>query len=200
MRTSILKDQSGLITVDFIFSLLLVGGFFSVLFALSLTLSVVEITQYITFATARNYHAAHWSINQQTNEGTQKYFDLTRGNKVFSPFFSNGWFEINGGENGGLDDWNNLYNQGGADSSNFIGSRVQLNAKVLEFQIPLFGDSYSEEDVFTANVASYLNREPSSEECLEFMNETRLEAIRSLDASYSAAPLDNYQAFADNGC
>lgn len=197
----LIKNESGIITIDFIFALVLVGGFFSIMFALSLTLSVVELTQYITFATARNFHAAHWDTDAQREAAEIKFNDLTK-NEIISPLLSNGWFELSG-DGGGIDDYNDLYGQdpNTDDSANFIGSRVQLNAKVLEFNIPLIGDTHDDEGVFTANIASYLNREPTSVECLNFMlEENRFQAIKALDSTYSGGSIGEYKVMADNGC
>lgn len=200
----VLKDERGIITFDFIFAFVMVWGFTSILFALTLTLSVVEISQYVSFSTARTFHAAHWSPELQNEIGEEKYSQLIN-NPVLSPLFNNGWFTIS--QNAGLGDWNELYPQSQdprdneGDSDNFIGSRLTLNAKILEIQIPLIGLTYDDSDAFTANVASYLNREPTSEECLEFGSEdNRFRALKRLDATYNRSEVKNYVHFADNGC
>ncbi len=53
------KKSAGFITIDFIFALITVFGLSTLLFALTFTLSVVEIVQYITFSSARSFYAAH---------------------------------------------------------------------------------------------------------------------------------------------
>lgn len=199
MHKSLLKSQSGLITIDFIFASILVGGFFAILFSLMLTLSVVEVTQYITFATARVYHGGHWSKEKQEELANTKFQQLIE-DPVVAPLFKNGWFELTGGP--GIQDWNELYQQTEEDDSgNFIGSRVQLAAKIMEFRIPLIGETSDLENAFSANVASYLNREPTSMECYEFMSaENRFEAIKNLDATYRNSNVRDYVVMEDNGC
>lgn len=202
-----LQNQSGIITIDFIFAFVLVWGFFSIFFALSLTLTVVEVTQYITFSTARTFHAGHWDVGQQVALGEEK-FQTLRSHPTIAPLFSNGWFEL--GTSSGLaesvgNQWNRLYPQPTSgeegDSSNFIGSRVSLNAKILHYRIPLVGSTTDDEDAFQANVGSYLNREPSSVECLNFMSAgNRFNAIKQLDPSYNRPEIKNYALLADNGC
>ena len=194
-----IKSQAGLLTIDFIFASILVGGFFAILFSLMLTLSVVEITQYITYATARVYYTSHWNPELQQKLAAEKFKQLTE-DPAISPFFKNGWFELTGGP--GIKDWNELYPQDpGEDSGNFIGSRITLSAKILEFRIPLIGETSTLDNAFSANVASYLNREPTSTECLEFFsNENRFEAIKNLDSSYRDTNVGEYVVVSDNGC
>ena len=50
-----IRNQRGFITIDFLFSLVLVLGFSALLFIMTFTLLVAEVTQYITYAAARNY-------------------------------------------------------------------------------------------------------------------------------------------------
>lgn len=196
-----LQNERGLVTIDFIFASILIGGFFAILFSIMLTLSVVEVTQYITYATARTFYAGHWDRTQQENLGEAKFNELIE-NETVSPFFNNGWFELEGGP--GIQDWGDVYpssRNASEDSANFIGSRIELNAKILEFRIPLIGDTSDLDDAFKANVASYLNREPTSQECLEFLNEqNRFEAIKRLDGSYRNSAIRDYVRVADNGC
>ena len=200
-KSSALRNEAGLLTLDFIFASIFIGAFFSILFSIMLTLSVVEVTQYVSYSTARNFYAAHWDKENQTSLATKKFNELI-ANPAIASFYQNGWFELKGGP--GVQDWNQIYE--GAlnpqqDSNNFIGSRLQLNAKILEFNVPLIGSTSGLDDAFKANVASYLNREPTSTECLDFMNkENRFAAIQQLDASYKNSLIRNYIVMVDNGC
>lgn len=197
----LLNNQRGLITIDFMFASVLVGGFFAILFSLMLALSVVEITQYVTFATARNYFAAHWNIERQEEVAGKKFQELTES-QVLSPFYSNGWFELKGGP--GVQNWVQIYENEPKfliEHASFHGSRIELNAKILEFRIPLIGDTTDTEDVFKANVSTYLNREPTSVECIDFMSEgSRFSAITQLDADYRNSNVRDYVRITDNGC
>lgn len=51
-RSFLIQQNKGGITVDFIFGFTLIMGFAAILFALSLTLTVASISQYITFVSA----------------------------------------------------------------------------------------------------------------------------------------------------
>src|SRR5262245_8889364 len=87
------KSQRGSITLDFVFALVLISGFSAVLFSLSISLVVVEITQFMTFAAARTYMAGHTSVEEQERLGLQKWDELKRDSEL-GVFFANGWFEF----------------------------------------------------------------------------------------------------------
>ncbi len=59
MKNPRYTSQSGMITVDFLFAFVLVMGFAAILFSLSMTLTVAEVTQYATYTAARAYTAGH---------------------------------------------------------------------------------------------------------------------------------------------
>ena len=84
-----MKNQSGFITVDFLFAIVLILGLSSLMFVLSFTLSVASITQYITYAAARNYEAAHIDEATQELRAQMNYQELI-SNPVFKPLYANG--------------------------------------------------------------------------------------------------------------
>jgi hypothetical protein len=197
-----LKDQHGLITIDFIFAITLVFGMTMVLFSLSLSLSVIEVTQYITFAVARNYHAAHIDPQTQTETARQKYVNLV-SSPALKPLFTGGWFVISKPEDIELGPAEDLASANSEpDRGIFTGARVALNAKALEIRIPFFGTTFDQEDGFATRVSSFIGREPSTAECMGF-NQQRFNAIISLDqANYGSPGVDPnaYAVMGDNGC
>lgn len=198
-----LHDESGVLTLDFLFAFTLVFGMTLVLFAVCLSLTVVELTQYVTYSVARNYYAAHDSRQLQTDVARTKFEQLTRDTAAFAPLFSSGWFQLSNLEVGPAAEAQSLadYPQQGdyVERSTFVGARVTLNAKVLEIRIPFFGDTYEQEDGFITRVSTFIGRAPSNEECLS-LNANRWQAIRSLDSGYQLAPEGGYTVQADNGC
>jgi len=203
-----MRNQRGLITVDFLFALVLILGFSGILFTVTLTLSVASITQYITFASARNYSAAHVTPEAQIARGQMKYQELI-ASPVFRSFFRNGWFAVDAQANIG-DHTQRIpgFQQAAGGTNKFWGVGTQFVAKILDFQIPFFGSTTSEGDGsgagFRAYIGSYLNREPTTEECLEF-TKARWVAIRALShsggASYSSGTsATGYYPTADDGC
>jgi hypothetical protein len=195
------KDEAGILTLDFIFSSVLVFGFIAILFTVCLTLSVSYIVQYISYASARNYFAGHISQDSQTQEARQKYSELV-DNQAVSPLFTNEWFEIGDAQVG---DHNGLYPQstnprGLGDTATFWGTRIDFTAKILELRIPFFGVTTDEEDSFTATLASYLAREPTRQECRQDFYGQRFNAIKALDGAYNQGQVQNAVVIFDNGC
>lgn len=208
-----LKSQAGMITLDFLFAFVLVMGFAGLLFALTLTLTVVEITQYVTFASARNYSASHINVIYQEQQARLKYKELTEAT-VFAPLYSNGWFEIDKPEAVLVGDASAMfpeYKQASPEEPNlFYGVGTKFIARMLEFNIPFFGSTTDEGDGqgsgFKTFIASYLSREVTTNECLNFFNARRWEKIRALPVS-NASPYsvltpgnEGYVVVSDNGC
>lgn len=196
----ILKSERGIITVDYLFAFSLVMGMAAILFALTFTLTVAEITQYITFSSARAYYGSHISMDVQKNLGKAKYAELIN-NPVFKPLYSNGWFEVDPEIE--PDDYGSLYNSDGVKDI-FHGVRVTFIAKMLDFQIPFYGSTSTTEmqdSGFSTNIGSYLGREPTVNECIQYFAVDRWKKIRALDSSYQTNTTDNgYQVITDNGC
>ncbi len=212
-----ISNQHGFMTLDFLFAFVMVIGFSSLLFALTMTLTTVEITQYITFASARNYAVGHINVLLQENQARLKYKELVE-HPVFAPLYNNGWFEVAKPEPGALfvGDMTQLkfpeYTQPSPEQPNlFHGVGTPFIARMLEFNIPFFGSTTDEGDGtgsgFNTFIASYLSREISNNECLNFFNDKRWEKIRSLPVSGGAQPYsaqtpgkEAYVIISDNGC
>lgn len=197
-----MKRESGMITVDFLFAFVLVFGFTMVLFSLAFSLSMAEVTQYITFATARTYSAGHGSPAQQHQLALEKYNSLL-SHPVFRPLFTNGWFEVDGEPEVG--DLSQLFPEyAGGTINYFVGAGTNFTARMLDLKIPFYGSTSSQGDEgrgFNTFIASYLGREPTSSECLNFKKE-RWTHIKRLDAAYSTTPNkdSDYVPIADDGC
>ncbi len=195
-----LSNQRGLITLDFVFALVLVLSFTAILFAISLTLSVVEVTQYVTFASARNYFAGHQKVEDQERLGNEKFKQLSNAGAL-KPLFKNGWFELKNFQIGPGTAYQEI--QEDPDRFTFFGASVYLRAPVLNFRVPFFGrTAENEDDAFEAQITSWLAREPATEECLEF-NESRMRLIKQIGGNTYNHPQVSENAYAvmtDNGC
>ncbi len=211
-----LKNQRGVTTVDYLFSFVLVSGFSLVILTFSATLSVVEIVQYMAFASSRNYFASHTTEDQQKAAARKKFAEL-KANSVIAPLLNGGWFSVP--DDSLIVDFNipAKYNdyQGYAPSDprlNLVhGVIVEFSAKILDFQIPFFGATRktdsgggSEKSGFTTHITSFLGREPSFEECRQFGN-ARWGHIKNLQntvgaAAYSKATSAQAVEINDNGC
>lgn len=201
-----IQNERGVLTLDFIFALMLGMGFTMVFFALTLTLSLVEVTQYISFSVARTSWAAHETRSLQMQLGNQKYAELL-AIPVFRSLFGQGWFRLPTQPNyGGADGFNTEYQvNANNDSATFYGVRLQIEARILDISIPMLGTSKSQSSTGVANVQTFLGREVTTTECRENFNRARWTNIQGLDpayataASFGAAP-GAVALITDNGC
>jgi hypothetical protein len=205
-----LRGEKGMITVDFLFSIVLILGFAGLMFVMCFTLSLASVTQYITFASARNYFAANITEDQQRLKANQKYAELI-SNPVFKPLYTNGWFLIDAtpfiGDNTQVIP--GFQAGAGGGFNKFWGVGTHFTAAVLDMNVPFFGSTAPDSDgsgsQFVTYMGSYLGREPTTQECLEFTN-ARWNAIRNLSvsggASYSTNTPSNggYYPQTDDGC
>ncbi len=200
MSLRILKNEKGILTVDYIFAIVLAMSFMAILFALSLTLTVVDVVQYMTFSSARTYSVAHKSEAHSIQRAVNKY-DALIADPAVAPFFKNKWFKVGGLKVGHMKE---LYPPTPLEVTKknyyLYGTSVDLQAKVLDFKIPFYGSTHtgSREDGFVTRVHSFLGREPSYDECMN-INKRRSSWINENYPS-EHLNLQEYRVFADNGC
>ena len=192
-------NQDGIITVDFMFAIVLILGLTSLLFVLSFTLSVASIVQYATFAAARNYAAGNLTMAVQEARAKSKYKAVI-GNPTFKPLFTNGWFQVDAEATVG--DHTKVSDMSDDTGNEFWGASTQFTAKILDFKIPFFGSTAPEGDGsgsgFKTKMMSFLGREPSEQECND-LNLQRWTQIQTLGSGYDNAKGD-YHPMSDNGC
>lgn len=200
-RKSLLASEKGFLTVDYLFSFVLVAGFFGILFAFSLTLSVAEIFQYITYSAARKYMAAHKTESAQRDSAIQKLDEFTN-HRSLKNLFNGGWFGLKQNPIIGHISGQRFSNSvNSPDRDLFWGVGSEFKANVLDFRIPFYGSTSNlsqggGQTGFTVFIASYLGREPTWEECHEF-NKQRCKFIKGLAGGYKCA---SYLSINDNGC
>ena len=87
----------------------------------------------------------------------------------------------------------------GTDSDTFVGARTSLIAKILQLEFPLMGKTTDED--LNANISSYLMREPTEEECVDFTQQ-RFQQIQGLKSGFSASYIQPsaYAVMMDDGC
>ncbi|MBX2987979.1 MAG: hypothetical protein KF802_08775 [Bdellovibrionaceae bacterium] len=184
-----LKDNRGILSVDFLFAMTMAAVLCMMMFAFTTTLAMIEITQYVAFSTARAHAAAHEDQDRQMALGQAK-FNSFNNSKLFpalSPLLGNGWFEIDpksldirGGGRGGAT-FDEDYGQGAQDALPHEGVRFRFHAKILKMNLPFMGAITDEED-FGTWVTGFIFREPSAEECRKTMEVgIRYQAIKKLD-------------------
>lgn len=191
-----LKNEKGILTLDFIFASMLIFGLSAVIFSFGMTLSVVEVVQYMSFAAARNYSLGHLNETRQRERGEQKYNELST-NPIFSTMLDVGWFEV---EPVIISDFNSEYNPNASyESDNFIGARIPFAAPILYKRIPFVGNTASDPEAFKVNIQSFLAREPSFEDCQGQISQ-RAQIFSGLSPGYSSVSVTETAIIMDNGC
>ncbi|MBX3020614.1 MAG: hypothetical protein KF799_02965 [Bdellovibrionales bacterium] len=202
-----MQNQRGLITVDFLFSLVLIMGMTGLLFVLTFSMSIAAVTQYVTFAAARNFVPSHVDQAAQLARAQAKYDELLN-NPVLRPLYTGGWFTVDAQVTVG--DLTQAVPAFGQDNAvnKFWGAGTNFTARILDFRIPFFGSTVPDGDGsgsgFKSYLSSSLGREPTSAECIEF-TASRWTAIRNLQVSGGAAystgtGTQGYFPMTDDGC
>lgn len=209
-----LRNQRGFLIADYLFSFIAGIGLFMIIFALTMTLTVTEIAQYIAFSTARALASSHVDRLKQEAMGKNKFNELKK-NQVLNFIFSSGWFDLKlesmrtgGGDNQTVnatfsDDYNDK--KDGVLRVPAIGVRLQFETFILSQKNPILGKSSDDETPFQAKITGMLIREPSQEECKkQLLYQTRYRTLLRLDETrYShlgAVPESSYIPLEDNGC
>lgn len=202
IQKKIYKDftsEKASISVDFLFSFLIVMGLTYLILTLAFTLSFIEITQYITFSTARSYYASHKTQQEQRQQAENKYTALTT-NPVWQHFFTKiAWFKIDSADDVIVSgDQNSKYSsQSKGQVEMFTGASTSFTSKLLAFNLPLIGSTTDEdsEKGFKTQISSFLGRAPSLEECQKF-NKERSQKLKAK----CGAKCETITPIADNGC
>lgn len=190
-----IRNERGFITFDFIFALLMALGFTTVLFALTVSLSAVEVAQYVTFAVSRAYAGAHETDKEQEQLTQAKYNELL-AYPVFKAAFNGGWFKVGPVRVG---DFNREYAEKADDNAIFIGAQLPMDARLLRMSIPFLGSTYDKADTGKATLNSYLMREVTNTECRENFNRARWEHLKNMSV-YKGVANAQAKLVTDNGC
>lgn len=188
------RNEGGFITLDFIFALMLSVGFAVIFFSVSITLSLVETAQYVTFASARAFAAAHETEQAQKDLGQAKY-DEIMAKRTFKTFLSSDWMKISPPNLG--DFYSEYPNQAGGDDNTFVGAQITIDAKLLHLNVPFVGKTTENPNVGKATLNAYLMREVSTTECRENFNRARYDQLKNLGYG---APGGAAKLITDNGC
>ena len=189
-----MNNQSGALTLDFIFALVLVLSMTFLLGVFSFSLSVVEGIQYLTYSSSRAYFAGHLSEKHQQDLAQQKFDELSMTGS-FRKLLKKEWFDISVDNIG-----DNSETYGGSDGKDILtGVRTKVVVGLLNQNIPIFGSTEGE-NPFVTYMTSFLGREPSMEECMNVVN-NRFNAIMALGYTIPTGDVSTeYVSFDDNGC
>lgn len=220
-----ISNQRGLLSVDFLFSLILAMVLTFMLLSISLTYSAVEISQYIAFSAARAHAAADMTVKDQKDKGLAKLDDLIKKNKVFQTLLgkssAEAWFSLklkdlrSGGNSSVGGDSSENYNAeyppdpfpatGGIPQ---VGLRLDFEARLLRMKVGFLGSTNDNSGVgYKAVVTGLLMREPTQKECQDLMSDQkRYQNILRLDPRYGSIVSKNgvntgkFFPMEDNGC
>lgn len=195
--------QKGFITTEFLFAIAIAFGMSMLTFAMTFTLSTVEVAQYIVYSAARAQAAGNLDQKTQVDEAKNKYNSLITDKRLAS-LFLNGWFliskkadlEVKPGNN---ENFSGDYKKGGYDT--FQGVRTTFTAKILEMQVPFLGKITPDDDGFKTKIVALMIRESSTQECVKFMND-RVPQFSSFDRfkTFLSNAKDPPIPWEDNGC
>lgn len=197
-----IRSNRGLISVDFLFGFLLSFAFLMVFFALAYSLTIVEIVQYVAFASSRTYIGADVDKLAQEKSAQLKATNLV-GVK-FASFMKKSWFEVGGSNKAILKIISSDMSLGADGNPQYrIGVQIPLTIHLLDFHIPFFGSTKTTDsgEGFKTMISSYLIREPTQNECLQF-NDNRGNLLKTFPP-YSALPdfiSSSVRRISDNGC
>ena len=195
--------KKGSISIDFILSFTVMCILILYFLMVSLTLTYIEISQYITFQTSRVFSIGHKDENTHRDKATEIHNHLVGRFQLSSTGGdpSEKWFLLHR-LSLGLSDKEEFFRDVGPDL--FFGAESQFISRAMGLGIPFLGDTLdqagTDDGKFIVNLGSYLGREPSRAECINFQTEITTK-IRELTgtASYvwqNPTPMENL----GNGC
>lgn len=212
------SNSRGVITIDFLFAFTFIFSLVYLLFVVSFSFFMTEVTQYITFSSARAYYAGHLSNSDQVKMAKTKFLQLTQAKQspVSGLFKQMKWYILSEPLIGKFgNDGYNYPNVAGQvllenydvtttpHQNTFWGVRVEFIPKVLDFSLPLIGSTNEKAkgtgEIFKTNIQSFLGREVSMKECLQF-NANRLNLLQQKHSRYNRLPKVKLAKVADNGC
>lgn len=214
--SNLVRNQRGFLTADYLFSFIAGIGLFMIIFGITMTLTVTEVSQYIAYSISRAQASSHVDRLKQESMAKNKFAEIKK-NRVFGFIFHSGWFDLklesirsggadNPGANGTFaDDYPDRKDDDGERRVPAVGIRLQFETFMLSQKNPITGSTSDGETPFQAKITGLMIREPSQAECKkQLMFTTRYRTILKLDEQrYShlgTIPESSYVALEDNGC
>ncbi len=202
-----MTNQKGFVTTEFLIAIAIAFGLTILTFAMTFTLSTVEVVQYLVYSASRAHAAGNLNVAAQKSAAQAKYEQL-KSSVALKPLFNGNWFEISDSRNleirsGNGDNFEKDYpSADGANKPNMQGVRTSFTAKILEMRWPFIGSVTPEDGGFTTRLNAIIIREVSHEECVNYMKE-RVNALWGMDGRFSKfrkTSSDFATPWEDNGC
>jgi hypothetical protein len=212
-RRNLFRNSNGLLTVDFIFGVIITFVIMVTLFRVCYSLVVVEVAQYIAYSTARAHAVGDIDVAAQRKAGMDKYKEL-KNNPAWQHLFKDA-FEMNkdndlsilkSGEaaGGAFGEYQfGIYDGSQLSGIPFIGTVLKIKLSWLNVNVPFLGRTADNDEEFRTKLTAFLIREPTNRECRDFM-ESRYDEILKLDSKFMSSPASQgkslYVPMEDNGC
>ena len=185
----------GSVSIQFLLVLIIIMPFILSFFQLCVTLAMGSATQYLTYATARSLSLGGKNESDQETYAKAQYDKLIRQDKLFGKSIgSSKWFAITGLK---LKNKAAGGRSSGIDRELFYGAAVEFQSHVAGLHLRFLTKDPPPPRGLTANIGSYLGREPSTDECESFIENRANEICRLYKTS---CDLNLYDKVADNGC
>ena len=162
-KKHLLFSERGVLTVQFMFGMVLVLIFIFLFSLMSFTLAVASVTQYITYSSARQLFLGHKDIGAQKRAAADKYYNLIKNSSVEKIF---------GGDLFVITDPSRIQTNGMGINSKFstsgthnlfYGVWTKFHPKVLQVET-FWGDVEGRPSEFETSVGSYLGEQPTQYE------------------------------------
>ncbi|MCZ0933060.1 MAG: hypothetical protein OXJ52_07910 [Oligoflexia bacterium] len=198
------KNNQGIITIPFLLVLVIVLFFTLAFLMLAMTLAHVTVTQYMTYSSARKLSLGGEKGQAQLDSAVSHYAKL-RGQFFKSSAHTGNtgdWFYI---QPALADDEQQYsiqedYPESNAYRKRFYGINTRFQTLALNLKIPFLIESDSDQINKPVRVSSFLGREPSQAECVEF-HEERVKKIEQLCNNSDCPDIkEPEKSEGDNGC
>ena len=187
--------------VDFTFGIALVSLAMGVFLAICFSLIMIELSQYISFASSRAYFAGDLTKAEQMAHADRKFDRLLATEPAKTLLGAAGWFQLkkagaNGSPVGNFSD-SDFSPQDTLGREIFEGAKLEFRADILDMSFPFVGGAT--EGPFTSNLYSFIGREPSTMECINNFYQQKTKLLENLGYVYGGNT--NLQGvYPDNGC
>lgn len=187
---------------EFLFATIVSFGLFMLFFAITMTFTAVEVTQYVAFSVARAHAGGNKTPEAQKQAAVSKYKFFMKS-APYGAFYQSGWFVLGktpdirqGGEGGRTFD--DLALEGRNSSKVFMGISIPFESKLMAYKVMFIDAGPKDEAGFKANINGILAREPAQSECQNFWMD-RANALKQMPSGASMRP-EAYYPMEDNGC
>lgn len=203
------QKQKGILSLDFIFAFTALYSISMVFALLAITLMMSTVVQYMSFSMARAHISADLDLDEQQLAVENKLAELL-GTYLGTFIKENdeSWFQIETSSEAAtvLEDpgWGGAGDSGGIRQRPY-GVSIRFTSLLLKnVRLPILGSPSdgANDDFGSANIYSFLYRQPTTQEC-QLFNQARWRGVMERFPNIGSMPNilnDDSGSQADNGC